>query len=230
MSIYAISDLHLSFNDNKPMDIFGDIWINHTDKIKENWESIITDEDLVIIPGDLSWATYLENTFDDFMYLSNMPGKKIILKGNHDYWWTTIKKMNTYLNEKGIKNIEFLLNNSFFYNDWIICGTRGWGITGDKSDNTIFKREKIRLELSLESGIQNYGKDKNILVAMHYPPFNSKEELNFTEIMKKYNVKKCIYGHLHGVGHRDIVEGYIDEIEYNMVSCDYTNLKLKKIV
>ena len=126
MSIYAISDLHLSFDDNKPMDIFGETWEKHTKKIKENWNKKVEKDDLVLLPGDFSWAMYLKDTYKDFEYLNSLSGKKLLLKGNHDYWWTTLKKMREYLEENDFKNIDFIYNNSFLFEDKIIVGTRGW--------------------------------------------------------------------------------------------------------
>jgi len=126
MSIYAISDLHLSFGDNKPMDIFGEVWDNHTEKIKENWNKKVKENDLVLLPGDFSWAMYLKDTDKDFEYLNSLPGKKLLLKGNHDYWWTTLKKMREYIEENKFENIDFIYNNSYLYEDKIIVGTRGW--------------------------------------------------------------------------------------------------------
>ena len=199
MAIYAISDLHLSFGENKPMNIFGENWTNHEEKIKKDWQEKIKENDIVLMPGDFSWAMYLEDTYKDFEYLNSLPGKKILLKGNHDYWWTTLAKMRAYLKENNFENIDFLYNNSYLCENKIIVGTRGWSEQEEKPEK-IIKRENLRLEMSLKNGVEQYGKDKEIIVCMHYPPFNSFEklELNFIETMKKYNVKKCIYGHIHG--------------------------------
>lgn len=231
MSIYAISDLHLSFENNKPMDIFGVNWEGHTQKIKKDWKEKVTDNDLVILPGDFSWAMYLEDTYKDFEYLNSLPGKKILLKGNHDYWWSTLKKMKTYLDINNFKNIDFLQNNSYLYNEYIIVGTRGWA--GDKiEDKKIIKRENIRLELSIKDGIKRYGDDKKIIVCMHFPPFNNYEssDMNFVNTMKKYNVDKCIYGHIHGLLGKDVVEKEnINGIQFRLISSDYTDFKLIKI-
>lgn len=200
MAIYAISDLHLSFGSNKPMDIFGVNWENHAQKIKYNWKNKVNENDLVLLPGDFSWAMNLKDTYMDFEYLNNMPGKKLLLKGNHDYWWTTLKKMREYLNENDFKNIDFLYNNSYEFENKIIVGTRGWQEGEKKEDIKIIKRENTRLKLSLINGIEKYGKDKEIIVCMHYPPFIKEEDPNmdFISLMKQYNVKTCIYGHLHG--------------------------------
>ena len=153
MSIYAISDLHLSFGDNKPMDIFGVNWENHAEKIRENWVKKVKEDDLVLLPGDFSWAMYLKDTYKDFEFLNSLPGKKLLLKGNHDYWWTTIKKMREYLVENKFENIDFVYNNSYEYKDKIIVGTRGWQDGKTAEDRRLIKRENFRLELSLKDGI-----------------------------------------------------------------------------
>lgn len=231
MAIYAISDLHLSFEENKPMDIFGENWGNHWEKIKIDWLNKVNENDLVLLPGDFSWATYLENTYEDFKYLNELPGKKILLKGNHDYWWNTLKSMREYIEANNFSNIDFLYNNSYLYNDYIIAGTRGWQWSETEEDQKLLRREMLRLELSIHEGIKNYGDDKKIIICTHYPPFNTtkNEELNYINLMKKYNVVKCIYGHLHGKSHIDAIQGEIEGIDFELVSCDYTNFMLKKI-
>lgn len=234
MSIYVIGDLHLSFSTDKPMDIFGKNWENHSEKIKQSWIKQVTENDTVILPGDFSWATYLENTSNDFEYLNSLPGKKIMLKGNHDYWWSTLAKMNKYLKENNFENIEFLCNNSFCIEDKIIVGTRGWTNTNLKSEENrkILKRENARLKLSIEDGIKKFGENKDIIAFLHYPPFYKEpvvEEMDFIKTLKQYNVKKCYYGHLHGESHREAIEGLVDGIEYKLVSSDYMNFELLKI-
>ena len=234
MAIYAIADLHLSFEENKPMDIFGDNWKNHEVKIKQDWLSKVTDNDLVLLPGDFSWAMHLKNTKKDFEYLSNMPGKKLMLKGNHDYWWETVSKMRAFLKENNHKNIDFLYNNSYEFENYIIVGTKGCPISEEDVDEKILNRELIRLELSLKDAVEKYGNEKEILVCMHYPPITKNkilnhEELKFVELMKKYNVKKCLYGHLHGNSINDALEGTIENIEFKLVSADGLNFKLYKV-
>lgn len=229
MAIYAISDLHLSFNTDKPMDIFGKIWENYEEKIKENWINEINENDLVLLPGDFSWSTYLKETIKDFEYLNELPGKKILLKGNHDYWWSTLKSMREFLEENDFKNIDFLHNNSFEYEGYIIAGTRGWTQSESEEDKRLVKRELLRLELSIQDGIKRYGDDKPIIICMHYPPIVNEIRSEFAELMGKYNVKQCIYGHLHGNLQLGIIEGNINGIEYKMVSCDYTHFKPIKI-
>lgn len=232
MAIYAISDLHLSFSTDKPMDIFGEQWENYEEKIKENWIKNIKEDDLVLLPGDFSWAMYLKDTVKDFEFINALPGKKLLLKGNHDYWWTTLTSMRNFLKENKFKNIDFIYNNSYEYDGYIIAGTRGWTQSDDNEDKRLVSRELIRLELSIQDGIKNFGDNKPIIVCMHYPPIvknNNSNRIEFAEIMEKYNVEKCIYGHLHGTSQIGLIEGKINKIDYKMVSCDYTNFELIKI-
>jgi len=230
MSIYAISDLHLSFNTNKPMDIFG--WENYEERIKKNWLEKVNEKDLVLLPGDFSWEMKLENTYKDFEFINNLPGKKLLLKGNHDLWWTTLKKMRTFLEEENLKNIDFIYNNSYEFENYIIAGTRGWNLIEEgEEDKKIKERELLRLENSIKNGIEKYGKDKPIIVCMHYPPLlKDFKNSEFTKILEKYNTKYCIYGHLHGKSHVNVLEGNINGVNYKMASCDYTKFDLIKIV
>ena len=234
MAIYAIADLHLSFLNDKPMDIFGDNWENHAEKIKNNWIRTVNQDDTVILPGDFSWAMYLDDTKLDFEYLSNLPGTKILLKGNHDYWWTTLAKMNDFIETNKFKDIYFLYNNSYLVEDKIIVGSRGWNILDTENDSKMIKRENARLELSIQDGINKYGKDKEIIAFMHYPPINKNDLMNsekseFIQTLEKYNIKKCYYGHLHGLAHNDAVEGNVNGIEYKLISADYLNFELMKV-
>lgn len=234
MAIYAISDLHLSFGCNKPMNIFGKVWENYEERIKENWEKTVTSEDTVIIPGDISWGISFKEAFLDYKFLNELPGKKIILRGNHDYYFSTKTKMENFLVENNFLTIDVLHNNAIDLEECILCGARGWSkieSNDDELDKKIIAREEGRLKISLEAGRKlqeaylSRGIDKKIIVAMHFPPFIS----NFEKILHKYDVKMCIYGHLHGYGHFLIKEGIIDNIDYKMVSCDYTKCKLIKI-
>ena len=231
MSIYAISDLHLSLGINKPMNIFGDNWENHEEKIKNNWIKKVTTEDLVLLPGDFSWAMYLKEAKEDFNFINELPGTKLLLKGNHDYWWESLKKNRDFLQENNFKNIDFIYNNSYMWENRIIVGTRGWSEQEEKPEK-IIRRENLRLELSLKDGVKMFGDDKEIVVCMHYPPFNKYEklELNFIKTMKKYNVKKCIYGHIHGLEqHRLAKQGKINGIDFILAASDYTDFDLIKI-
>ena len=230
MSIYTISDLHLSLGMDKPMDIFGNNWKNHEKKIRDNWIKKVKKEDLVLLPGDFSWAMYIEEAKKDFEYLNELPGTKLLLKGNHDYWWESIKKMREFLKNNNFKNIDFIYNNSYIWENKIIVGTRGWS-EQEENPEKIIRRENLRLEMSIKDGLQRFGEDKEIIVCMHYPPFNgyTKEELNLVKTMKKYNAKICIYGHVHGEVGKDAKQGMIDGIRFIMASSDQTNFDLIKI-
>lgn len=234
MAIYAISDLHLSFGVNKPMNIFGKVWDNYEEIIEENWVNTVKEEDTVIIPGDISWAMTLEESIKDFEYIASLPGKKIILRGNHDYYFSTKTKMQKFFESQKIENFQIIHNTAIEVENYIVCGSRGWGKTENNTaeqDKKIIAREEIRLRNSLEEGkkIQEQclerGKKKDIIVALHFPPFIA----DFVKILEEYEVKKCVYGHLHGYGHNMVKEGLIGNIEYKMVGCDYTGFNLIKL-
>ena len=228
MALYAIGDLHLCLGAPKPMDIFGGNWTGYMDKLKEGM-SVITAEDTTILLGDLSWALSLEESAADFAWINEIPGKKIILKGNHDYWWSTAAKFRKFCEENGFSNMEILNNNCFEYEDWAICGTRGWFFEEERSgahDEKVFKRELCRLEASLKAA-----GEKNKMVFLHYPPkykgYDCKEIL---QLLEKYQVRRCFYGHLHGGSHKLALEGLWDGVEYRMVSADYLNFKPYKVI
>ena len=224
MAIFAISDLHLSTTCDKPMNVFSSKWDNYTDKMRENWNKIVSENDYVIIPGDISWATYLEDAVTDFEYIHSLNGKKLISKGNHDYWWTTLNKMNLFLNENGFDSISIMKNTAYMIGDTAICGTRGWIIPSSAvgEDAKIFEREKQRLILSLEDASAMGA--KNIICALHYPPVSKESENSeFLDIMNAYGVKRCIYGHLHGISHASAPIGVFSGIKLQLVSCDYLN-------
>ena len=227
MAIYAISDLHLSKSiPSKSMETFGDEWKDYEKKIHKNWINTVKENDTVLIPGDISWAINLNEAYEDFAYIDSLPGNKIILKGNHDYYFSTLSKVNKFLKENNFNTIKILNNNSYFVEGFNICGFRGWGNTDDNeiNDYKIYLRELNRLNLSLNS-ISNEHKSKPIIIMTHFPPFR----YEIKEIFKKQNVVKCIYGHLHGEGHYMIKEGLIDGIEYKMVSGDHNNFNLIKL-
>lgn len=235
MSIYAIGDLHLSFSADKPMDIFGMNWENHAEKIRENWINKVKENDTVILPGDFSWATYLEETYNDFEFLNSLPGKKILSKGNHDYWWTTVTSMKRFLKENNFENIDFLYNNAFLIENKIITGTRGWLNNWKSEENyKILKRENERLKISINKGINEFGTDKEIITFIHYPPFYKEtiipEEIDFSKTLKKYNIEKCYYAHLHGESHKDAIEGVVNGIEYKLISSDYLNFDILQVL
>ena len=227
MAIYAISDLHLSRAvPTKSMELFGKDWENYEQKLDENWKRTVKENDTVLIPGDISWSLDLNSAYEDFAYINSLPGKKIIIKGNHDYYFSTLTKVNKFLEDNNFNTIRVLNNNSFLVEDINICGFRGWGNTEDDKvdDHKVYLRELIRLELSLDS-IEESNKGKDIIVMTHFPPFRHE----IKEILKKHNVTKCVYGHLHGEGHYMVREGDIDGVEYKMVSGDYTKFNLIKL-
>ncbi len=235
MSVYTIGDLHLSFHENKPMSIFGENWEGHEEKVKKDWIKKVKENDLVVLPGDFSWSTYLKDTYEDFSYLNSLPGKKLLLKGNHDYWWTTVTSMRKFLKEKEFENIDFVYNTAYEFENYIISGTRGWGQNEEGEDKKLLKREVARLELSLKEAIKlNENKEKEILVFLHYPPITknnitNNEMSDFIKIMKKYNVKRCYYGHLHSSAIKEAVEGEYYGINFKLVSADGLDFKLLKI-
>lgn len=228
MAIYAISDFHLAFTTEKPMDVFGEKWLKHEEKIKNNWIHIINEEDTILIPGDISWSMKIDESMMDLEWIHNLPGRKIFVKGNHDYWWQSISKLNNLY-----EDMKFIQNNHFSYGEHAICGTRGWICPGGEkfteNDNKIYKRELIRLRLSLESAVKE-GFSK-FIVMLHYPPsYDKKEESGFIDILKEYNVEKVIYGHLHSVSKEKVLEGNIGGIEYYLTSCDYLDFIPIKIL
>jgi len=228
MALWAISDLHLAINSDKPMDIFGEKWANHDEKIKENWLSKVAPCDTVLIAGDISWSMSMDEGIEDLEWIHKLPGTKILIKGNHDYWWSSITKLNSLY-----EDMDFIQNNFFSYNDIAICGTRGWNCPGStrfsSHDEKIYDRELIRLRLSLDAAVKK-GFTK-IIVMLHYPPTNDKfEETELIKIVKEYNVGSVIYGHLHGPSLNRLYEGNIEGVEYIVTSCDYLNFDPLKIV
>ena len=227
MALYAIGDLHLCLGAPKPMDIFGGNWTGYMDKLKEG-VSVITDSDTTVLLGDLSWALSLEESAADFAWINEIPGKKIILKGNHDYWWSTGAKFNKFCEANGFENMFLLNNNCFEYEDWAICGTRGWFFEEERSgahDEKVFKRELCRLEASLKAA-----GEKRKAVFLHYPPrYKGYECKEILELLEKYEVRLCYYGHLHGGSHKLAMEGLWDSVEFRLVAADYLNFKPYKV-
>lgn len=229
MALYAISDLHLALSVDKPMDIFGVRWTGYMDRLKCYWEETVSEADTVIIPGDISWATYLDQAVADFRFIDCLPGKKIISKGNHDYWWNTINKLTMFLEKNEFKTINFMHNNSFELENYVICGTRGWKCPGDADfsgdDQKIYSRELKRLELSLENA-EKIKNGKKLIVALHYPPFNGKmQPSGFVDMMQDHDVRICLYGHLHGDSINNAVTGEINSIDFRLISADFLCFK-----
>ena len=226
MSLYAIADLHLSFGVDKPMDIFGG-WEDYQTRIYENWQKNIKEDDLVVIAGDISWAMTTKEAVADFKFIESLNGKKIIMKGNHDYWWSTKSKIEKMFLENDIKSIEIMQNNSFRYENISICGTRGWiNENGKEADKKVLTREAMRLEMS----IQNADEETEKLIFLHYPPI-FKNDCNYSilEVLKKYNIKTVYYGHLHGASCLNAFEGERDGITYKLISGDHLKFNPVKI-
>jgi len=232
MKIYAISDLHLCLSGTKPMDIFGVAWENYLDKIKEDWNSKVTDEDYVLMAGDMSWALSLDEAKNDLNYLQELNGNKIIIRGNHDYWWKSISALRNQLP----KTIYPLQNDAIKIGKYIIAGTRGWTVPEKNKEfsaenQKLYNRDVLRLEMSLNYAKKLVSSDDDIIIAMiHFPPFNSAyEESEFTNLFEKFNVKKVIYGHLHGNSCRSKLCVVKNGIEYFLTSCDKLNNKLIEV-
>lgn len=229
MALFVMGDLHLSLSSDKSMDIFGG-WENYVERIKENWNREVSPEDTVVVPGDISWAMSLKEAVADFSYIHELPGRKIILKGNHDYWWTTAAKMNNFLAENGFDSIFILHNNHYAYESYGICGTRGWiNDDSEPADAKVLAREAQRLETSIASA-ENAGLEP--LVFLHYPPLYGNEyNPDLLEVMYRHNIKRCWYGHIHGKkGHQNAVNGERDGIDFRLVSADYVQFCPVKIM
>ena len=223
MALYAIGDLHLCLGAKKPKDVFGGNWVGYMDKLEEG-VSVIGPDDTTVLLGDLSWALDLESAREDFAWIERIPGRKIILKGNHDYWWSTATKFYKFCEQQGFHDQFILNNNHYEYDGWAICGTRGWFFEEEPSgahDEKVFRRELLRLEASLQSA-----GELPKLVFLHYPPrYKGYECGEILELLEKYEVRRCFYGHLHSESHKLAVEGLWGGVEYRLVAADYIGFK-----
>lgn len=228
MALYAIGDLHLSLGGEKPMHVFGEQWRDHDQKLKEGFAGL-GPEDLTVLCGDLSWGMSLQQAEEDFRFIHELPGKKIILKGNHDFWWSTANKAYTFFREKGFDSLQILHNNSYVYGDYALCGTRGWFYeeeTGGEHDEKIMRREILRLEASLKSA-----GEREKLVFLHYPPLYQKyrcEEI--LELLERYGVSLCCYGHIHGKGCFAAFNGWVGGTRFRLLSADAVNFTPVKLL
>jgi len=223
MAIYALSDLHLSLGTDKPMDVFGDKWKDHAQRLEQNWNQVVVKDDFVLVPGDISWGINLDEALPDFRFIESLNGIKIISKGNHDYWWSTRRKFQAFLDANGFATISMLHNNAYRIGEYTVCGTRGWTDPGDPDfrdeDRKIFSREMERLRLSLEEGKRLGGR---IIAMLHYPPFDSNHRPNdFAALLKKYGAEICVYGHIHGRWEESWRDEVVDGIRYSLVSADF---------
>lgn len=259
--VYIIGDTHLAIGDkNKSMEVFGTLWDNYMEKLRKNWLETVKENDSVIIAGDFSWAMNMEEALEDFKYIDELPGTKYILKGNHDFWWSTVSKMDKFLKENGIENIHFIYNNAYIIEDVAVVGAKGWSTLNPEEEFTNIRREKLRLEnsiASLEKQLKNIpDEEKNKIrkvCVFHYPPIYREdvkkrylnylnslditeeekkqmiEDVDYIEVLKKNNITKCYYGHLHGDSHSEAIQGNYMGIDFSLISGDYTNFKLTKI-
>ena len=227
MALYAIGDLHLAQSVNKPMDVFGPGWSNHAQRLEAAF-SQLRERDVTVLCGDISWGINFSESLADFQFIDRLPGKKIIVKGNHDYWWNTAAKMRRFFQENGLDSLEILHNNAYFYEDWALCGTRGWFYEEEASGHNekVLNREVGRLEASLRAA-----GGRPILAFLHYPPLYT--GYRCPEVISKleeYRVQRCFYGHLHGPTHKRAVEGTVGNVAYSLVSADYLGFTPKKIL
>lgn len=227
MALYAIGDLHLSLSSNKPMEIFGEGWKDYVQRIKEGF-SQLNDDDVTVLCGDISWGMSLEESLEDFKFIDALPGKKILLKGNHDYWWNTVAKMERFFKEHELTTMSFLYNNCLSYSDKAICGTRGWFYELDNEgthNEKMLLREAGRLETSLK-----LAGEREILCFLHYPPlYQGYECPELLRLLQEYRVKACYYGHLHGASHRRRIEGNSRGTDFSLIAADYLRFIPKKI-
>ena len=226
MALYAIGDLHLSLSVNKSMEVFGPAWENYHARIEEAL-GVLTEDDILILAGDTSWGMNLQEAEADFRFLDRFPGKKYLIKGNHDYWWTTAAKFRRFCEEKGIKSLELLHNNCAFYGDYALCGTRGWFLEEEQKPHNakVLAREVLRLETSLQAA-----GEKPILCFLHYPPiYQGYQCPEILAVLEKYHVEPCCYGHLHGPTIRRRLEGKRGETDFSLISADYLEFVPKKI-
>lgn len=226
MALYAIGDPHLSLGSSKPMDVFGGAWTGYVEKLKKGFESI-GPEDTVVLCGDISWGMSLAESKEDFAFLDALPGQKIILKGNHDYWWATASKMERFFEEHGFSSFRILHNNCHAYGEYALCGTRGWFFEEDmKSQNQkVFNRELLRLETSLKAA-----GEREIICFLHYPPcYQGYRCEPILALLEAYGVSRCYYGHLHGASTRLAMQGKQNGVDYRLISADYVKFRPEKI-
>ena len=240
MNIFAIGDLHLPGGDKKPMDVFGPHWENHFERISEDWRARVSPEDIVLIPGDISWAMQLSDALTDLRKIGELPGRKLILRGNHDFWWSSLTQLRCSLPE-GMHAVQ---NDAYDAGDVVFCGTRGWMIppavvsgtaqaknAPQSQDEKLYRREAMRLEMSLQAARRMAG-DRPVFAMMHYPPILpecAREGTEFTRLMTQYGVSRCVYGHLHGQSVQRGYSGVYNGVQYDLVSCDALRFVLKDV-
>ncbi len=227
MAVFVLGDPHLSFSTEKPMDIFKG-WGNHVQRLEEGWRNTVSPQDTVVVAGDISWGISLDEALEDFKFIHKLPGKKIFLKGNHDYWWTTKSKMDKFLQQHDLHSISILSNNAYSADGIVICGTRGWLFEkGEPHDQKIVAREAGRLKMSLQEGEKHDGER---VVFLHYPPvFGDELCPEIIDVIRQAGVKRCYYGHIHSHGCKFAVNGEYMGIDFRLISCDYVNFTPVKV-
>lgn len=224
MALFVIADLHLSLSGDKPMDVFAG-WTNYVERLEKNWRAIVKEEDTVVIAGDISWAMRLEEIYEDFKFINELPGKKLISKGNHDYWWTSVTKMNKYVKDNGFNTISFLHNNAYAVGEYAVCGTRGWYYDAENdADMKVLNREVGRLKISIEQGLK-LGENLKPVVFLHYPPVYADTPCKeILDVLYEYKIEKCYYGHIHGGNASKRAEnGMYNGVKLRLIACDYIN-------
>ena len=230
MKVFAISDLHLCISGAKPMEIFGDGWYNYQEKIKEDWNKKVDDDDVVLICGDISWAMKVEEATKDFAFFDDLKGNKIFIRGNHDYWWQAITTVRSNMPQKGFA----LQNDAIKHGNYVFCGTRGWLVPDDKGlskeDEKIYKREIIRLDMALNSAQRLKQEGDKLICMIHYPPINTNKEFNeMVELLKKYGVDACVFGHIHSHMGKYKIHENLFGIDFYLTSCDLLKNNLLQI-
>ncbi len=230
MSLYSIADLHLSLAAEKPMDVFGPRWTDHARKIEKNWRAIVTADDTVVLPGDISWAMSLEEARTDLAFLDALPGKKLIGKGNHDFWWSTMTKLTTFTEANGFTTLRFLYNNAYAVENYVVCGTRGWYVEEhlqnareDAEYGKIVARETVRLRMSLAEAQKLRQENTPVLVYLHFPPvFRTFVCRELVDVLHEFSVRHCYFGHIHGV-YNVPRSAEFEGIRMTMISADFLN-------
>ena len=235
MTLFAIADLHLGFGVEKPMSIFGDHWNNHAQLLTDNWQATVSKADTVLIPGDISWGMNLDQALPDLAWLERLPGQKVLIKGNHDYWWASQAKIEALCREQGLVSLRFLRNNSFALDQQVlVCGTRGWLLPDDQdfaaADEKIYLREAGRLKMSLEDAARQRKPGQLLIACLHYPPFGRNgAQTRFTELLNAYAADLCVYGHIHGIAPGVQRAGPAGPVRYQLVAADYLAFKPQAI-
>ena len=231
MKLWGIADTHLSFGVDKPMDVFGPRWANHAERLGEAWERLVGPGDTVVVPGDISWAMTLDEALPDLQFLDRLPGQVLIGRGNHDYWWSTARKMNAFIETHGLDSLTFMKNDAYRVplaggRGAVVTGSRGWILPGDpefkEQDQKVYDREVGRIRLSLQAGKKLLQEGDLLVSALHYPPLNRHaQETPISTLLETSAVDLCVYGHVHGIGHRSVHEGENNGVRYVNVASDY---------